>query len=232
MSRCWSGTSSTSPRWSRAARCSPMSRWAARGCASSACISIFPACGGGGRRRRSSPISPSATATGRAVLMGDLNEWSTRGGCLRDFAEHHLFAPCGRSFHARRPIAQLDQIMVSPDLEILAQRRPCQPDRAARLGSSAGLGGPEDRRRPRRAAAAPSAPAHPHPQLDRARRPQARSAASASFAARLLVGREALVPPGPPARFQRGEIRRRKGRRWSARPCPGRPAPSRSPICR
>ncbi len=54
------------------------------------------------------------------VLMGDLNEWSTRGGCLRDFSAHHLFAPCGLSFHARRPIAQLDRIMVSPDLEILA----------------------------------------------------------------------------------------------------------------
>jgi len=53
------------------------------------------------------------------VLMGDLNEWSTRGGCLRDFGAHHLFAPCGRSFHARRPIAQLDRIMVTPDLEIL-----------------------------------------------------------------------------------------------------------------
>ena len=54
------------------------------------------------------------------VLMGDLNEWSTRGGCLRDFAAHHLFAPCGRSFHARRPIAQLDRIMVTPDIEIVA----------------------------------------------------------------------------------------------------------------
>jgi endonuclease/exonuclease/phosphatase family metal-dependent hydrolase len=54
------------------------------------------------------------------VLMGDLNEWSVRGGCLRDFAAHHLFAPCGRSFHARRPIAELDRIMVTPDLEIVA----------------------------------------------------------------------------------------------------------------
>lgn len=52
------------------------------------------------------------------VLMGDLNEWSN-GGCLRDFAQHHLFAPCGRSFHASRPIAQLDRIMVTPDLDIL-----------------------------------------------------------------------------------------------------------------
>jgi len=55
-----------------------------------------------------------------SVLMGDLNEWSTRGGCLRDFAAHHHFAPCGRSFHARRPIAELDRIMVSADLAIVA----------------------------------------------------------------------------------------------------------------
>jgi endonuclease/exonuclease/phosphatase family metal-dependent hydrolase len=54
-----------------------------------------------------------------AVLMGDLNEWSVRGGCLRDFAAQHVFADCGRSFHARRPIAQLDRIMVTPDLAIV-----------------------------------------------------------------------------------------------------------------
>ena len=54
------------------------------------------------------------------VLMGDLNEWSVNGGCLRDFGTHHHFAPCGRSFHARRPIAMLDRIMVSRDLEIVA----------------------------------------------------------------------------------------------------------------
>ena len=53
------------------------------------------------------------------VLMGDLNEWSTRGGCLRDFGAHHDFAPCGRSFHARRPIASLDRIMVSRDLKVV-----------------------------------------------------------------------------------------------------------------
>lgn len=53
------------------------------------------------------------------VLMGDLNEWSTSGGCLRDFAAGHAFAPCGRSFHARRPIASLDRIMVTRDLEIV-----------------------------------------------------------------------------------------------------------------
>ena len=55
-----------------------------------------------------------------AVLMGDLNEWSVRGGCLREFGARHVFADCGLSFHARRPIARLDRIMVSPDLEIVA----------------------------------------------------------------------------------------------------------------
>jgi endonuclease/exonuclease/phosphatase family metal-dependent hydrolase len=52
------------------------------------------------------------------VLMGDLNEWSTHGGCLRDFAVHLRFANCGRSFHTRRPVVQLDRIMVTPELAI------------------------------------------------------------------------------------------------------------------
>lgn len=45
------------------------------------------------------------------VLMGDLNEWSRAGGCLRDFGRHFHFAECGRSFHTRRPVAKLDRIM-------------------------------------------------------------------------------------------------------------------------
>ncbi|QLC25349.1 endonuclease [Parasphingopyxis algicola] len=45
------------------------------------------------------------------VLMGDLNEWSAAGGCLRDFGRVFSFADGGRSFHARRPIARLDRIM-------------------------------------------------------------------------------------------------------------------------
>ena len=53
------------------------------------------------------------------VLMGDLNEWSASGGCLREFAAGHDFATCGRSFHARRPIAALDRIMVSRDLTVV-----------------------------------------------------------------------------------------------------------------
>jgi endonuclease/exonuclease/phosphatase family metal-dependent hydrolase len=53
-----------------------------------------------------------------AVLMGDLNEWSVRGGCLRDFGHHLDFADCGRSFHVRRPVARLDRIMVTKGLGI------------------------------------------------------------------------------------------------------------------
>ena len=54
------------------------------------------------------------------VLMGDLNEWSARGGCLRDFAHHCRFAECGKSFHSRRPVARLDRIMVMPGLEVVS----------------------------------------------------------------------------------------------------------------
>ncbi|MDQ8755077.1 endonuclease/exonuclease/phosphatase family protein [Sphingosinicella sp. LHD-64] len=73
------------------------------------------------RRQAHAILAHLATHAGEppTVLMGDLNEWSSRGGCLRDFALHHNFAPCGRSFHASRPIAQLDRIMVTPDLDVL-----------------------------------------------------------------------------------------------------------------
>ena len=51
------------------------------------------------------------------VLMGDLNEWSDRGGCLRYFGDMRVLAP-GRSFHARRPVAQLDRIIVCPRVTV------------------------------------------------------------------------------------------------------------------
>lgn len=52
------------------------------------------------------------------IMMGDLNEWSANSGCLHDFARHFSIAATGPSFHARRPIARLDRIMVSSDLRI------------------------------------------------------------------------------------------------------------------
>jgi endonuclease/exonuclease/phosphatase family metal-dependent hydrolase len=55
-----------------------------------------------------------------AILMGDLNEWSPNGGCLRDFSAHFTVASPGRSFHSRRPVAMLDRIMTSPALTVAA----------------------------------------------------------------------------------------------------------------
>lgn len=54
------------------------------------------------------------------ILMGDLNEWSAATGCLHEFARHYRIAETGPSFHARRPVARLDRIMVSRDLKIAA----------------------------------------------------------------------------------------------------------------
>ena len=66
------------------------------------------------RRRQAAAVIAHATAHDDnlpTVLMGDLNEWSAHSGCLRDFAHHFHLADCGKSFHARRPVARLDRIM-------------------------------------------------------------------------------------------------------------------------
>lgn len=65
------------------------------------------------RRRQAAAVIHAAAAREEmpTVLMGDLNEWSADRGALADFARHYSFAPCGRSFHARRPVARLDRIM-------------------------------------------------------------------------------------------------------------------------
>lgn len=47
------------------------------------------------------------------VMMGDLNEWSQRGGCLRDFGDAWQVLAPGRSFPSRRPMAPLDRIIMS-----------------------------------------------------------------------------------------------------------------------
>jgi endonuclease/exonuclease/phosphatase family metal-dependent hydrolase len=54
------------------------------------------------------------------ILMGDLNEWSMHGGCLKDFGVGHRIAHTGPSFHSRRPIGRLDRIMVSEGIHIAA----------------------------------------------------------------------------------------------------------------
>lgn len=54
------------------------------------------------------------------ILMGDLNEWTLHGGCLREFLYDYRLVQTGRSFHARRPVASLDRIIVSPDVTVLS----------------------------------------------------------------------------------------------------------------
>lgn len=48
-----------------------------------------------------------------AVLMGDFNEWARHGGCFREFGHDWRVLAPGRSFPSRRPVAQLDRIVVS-----------------------------------------------------------------------------------------------------------------------
>ena len=73
------------------------------------------------RRRQADAIIAHLDASARAmptVLMGDLNEWTRRSGCLKDFAERFDIAATGPSFHARRPVGRLDRIMASGEFRI------------------------------------------------------------------------------------------------------------------
>jgi endonuclease/exonuclease/phosphatase family metal-dependent hydrolase len=54
-----------------------------------------------------------------AVLMGDFNEWSARGGSLREFGRAWQVLAPGRSYPARRPLAQLDRIVISSGWKVL-----------------------------------------------------------------------------------------------------------------
>jgi len=71
-----------------------------------------------GLRRRQQLHAVQAHLSGQAsaapaVLMGDFNEWSPRGGSLRAFGRGWDVLPTGRSFPARRPLAPLDRIVVA-----------------------------------------------------------------------------------------------------------------------
>ena len=49
------------------------------------------------------------------VLMGDFNEWSQHGGSLGEFQSGWRVLAPGRSFPSRRPVAQLDRVVVSDE---------------------------------------------------------------------------------------------------------------------
>jgi endonuclease/exonuclease/phosphatase family metal-dependent hydrolase len=74
------------------------------------------------RRRQAHAIMAHLSASTKqhpTVMMGDLNEWSRAAGCLRDFCRAYTLAATGPSFHARRPVARLDRIMVSSELRVV-----------------------------------------------------------------------------------------------------------------
>jgi endonuclease/exonuclease/phosphatase family metal-dependent hydrolase len=53
------------------------------------------------------------------IMMGDFNQWSNRGA-LSEFAFHrYRLIKTAKSFHSARPIANLDRIIVSHDIEVL-----------------------------------------------------------------------------------------------------------------
>lgn len=52
------------------------------------------------------------------VMMGDLNEWTTRRGCLLPFSEHHRVLAPGPSFPSKRPFATFDRIITSPEIAV------------------------------------------------------------------------------------------------------------------
>jgi endonuclease/exonuclease/phosphatase family metal-dependent hydrolase len=52
------------------------------------------------------------------VFMGDLNQWSTEGGALAQFAKTHNIVAPGPSFHASRPLLPLDRIITDLDFVV------------------------------------------------------------------------------------------------------------------
>ncbi len=75
------------------------------------------------RRRQADAILAHMVAQQNGMptlLMGDLNEWRATAGAVSDFARGHRLVRTGPSFHARMPVATLDRIFVSHDLDVEA----------------------------------------------------------------------------------------------------------------
>lgn len=54
------------------------------------------------------------------VMMGDFNQWSDRGA-LSEFAfHHHRIVKTPNSFHSAKPVAQLDRIIVSHEMDVIS----------------------------------------------------------------------------------------------------------------
>jgi endonuclease/exonuclease/phosphatase family metal-dependent hydrolase len=70
------------------------------------------------RRRQQVRVACAAAGAGPCVMMGDFNEWAPRGGALAAFDPALAVLAPGRSFPARRPLGQLDRIVVSRDWHV------------------------------------------------------------------------------------------------------------------
>jgi endonuclease/exonuclease/phosphatase family metal-dependent hydrolase len=74
------------------------------------------------RRRQIKAMLAHIDAASRhlpTILMGDFNQWSDRGA-LSEFAfHHHRILKTPKSFHTSRPVAQLDRIIVSHDVDVV-----------------------------------------------------------------------------------------------------------------
>jgi endonuclease/exonuclease/phosphatase family metal-dependent hydrolase len=54
------------------------------------------------------------------ILMGDFNQWSDSGALNELAFHHHRLAQTPKSFHTSRPVARLDRIIVSHDVNVTA----------------------------------------------------------------------------------------------------------------
>jgi len=52
------------------------------------------------------------------LMMGDMNEWRATAGCIADFARTHRLVLTGPSFPAGMPVARLDRIFASNELDV------------------------------------------------------------------------------------------------------------------
>ena len=50
--------------------------------------------------------------------MGDFNEWAVHGGSWQEFRQPWRVLAPGRSFPARRPVAQLDRIVITHEWQV------------------------------------------------------------------------------------------------------------------
>jgi endonuclease/exonuclease/phosphatase family metal-dependent hydrolase len=52
------------------------------------------------------------------VMMGDFNQWSNSGALSELAFHHHRLVHTPKSFHSARPVARLDRIIVSHDIQV------------------------------------------------------------------------------------------------------------------